>query len=229
MKKNTTTTDNDNSDPVSLMALRARQEWDERIGSAVSSAKNWRMAAFLSMFITGCAVFGIIYIGSQSKIEPYALDFSGDKPTMLPPLTVVKADQLHDQYLKNIRDFIESSRSVYMEVEAEKKVIRDAYSYLLSGTPAYTQLTQKFKDKSPFSRAESELVKVQVTSVLPLSDNTWQAEWTETTTDRNGNIISVQKYKATLNTVIIPPQSRADAAANPLGFFIRTFNDVELN
>ena len=229
MKKNTTTTDNDNTDPVSLMALRGRQEWDERIGSAVSAAKNWRMAAFLSMCITGCAVFGIIYIGSQSKIEPYALDFSGDKPAMLPPLTAVKANQLRNQYIKDIRDFIESSRSVYMDVAAEKKNIFNAYSYLIPGTPAYTQLTQKFKDKDPYSRAESELVKVQISAVLPLSDNTWQAEWTETTTDRSGNLLSVQKYKATMNTLIVPPNTREAATANPLGFFIRTFNDVVLN
>ncbi|MCU6244046.1 type IV secretion system protein [Enterobacter asburiae] len=229
MKKNTTTTDNDNTDPVSLMALRARQEWDERIGSAVSSAKNWRMAAFLSMFVSCCAVFGITYIGSQSKIQPYALDFSGDKPTLLPPLTAVKADQLRNQYIKNIRDFVESSRSVYMDVAAEKKMLFNAYSYLIPGTPAYTQLTQKFKDKDPYKRAETELVKIQITAVLPLADNTWQAEWTETTTDRSGNLLSVQKYKATMNTLIVPPKTREAATANPLGFYIRTFNDVVLN
>lgn len=225
MKKNT----NDNPDPVSLMALRARQEWDERIGSAVSSARNWRMAAMGSMLITGAAVLGIIYIGAQSKIEPYALDFSGDKPTMLPPLSAVRADQMQAQYVKDIRDFIESSRSVYMDVEAQKKLILNAYSYLIPGTPAYTQLSQKFKDKSPFDRAQSELVKVQVTDILPVTDNTWQAEWTEITTDRNGNVTGTQHYKATLNTSLIPPASRVAAIANPLGFFIRTFNDVEVN
>ncbi|WP_436883108.1 VirB8/TrbF family protein [Enterobacter asburiae] len=229
MKKNTTTTDNDNTDPVSLMALRARQEWDERIGSAVSAAKNWRMATFFSLFISSCSVFGVIYIGSQSKIEPYALNFCGNTPTLLPPLTTVKADQLRNQYIKNIRDFIESSRSVYMDVAAEKKIIFNAYSYLISGTPAWTQLTQKFKDQDPYKRAETELVKVEINDVLPLSDNTWQAEWTETTTDRNGNILSVLKYKATMNTLIVPPKTREAATANPLGFFIRTFNDVVLN
>ncbi|WP_235424043.1 VirB8/TrbF family protein [Citrobacter koseri] len=229
MKTNTTNDSQDTPDPVSLMALRARQEWDERIGSAVSAAKNWRMAAFGSMMITAFAVLGIIYIGAQSKIEPYALDFSGDKPTLLPPLSAVSNGQMQAQYVKNIRDFIESSRSVYMDVEAQKKIIFNAYSYLLPGSPADTQLSQKFKIKSPFDRAQSELVKVQVSDILPVSDNTWQAEWTETTTDRNGNVTGTQRYKATLNTSLIPPASRAAAIANPLGFFIRTFNDVEVN
>ncbi|CAI2030171.1 conjugal transfer protein TrbF [Serratia fonticola] len=225
MKRNTNTED----DPVSLMALRARQEWDERIGSAVSAAKNWRLAAIISMAITACAVAGIIHIGSQSKIEPYALNFCGDKTTLMAPLSGVTDDQMKNQYIKNIEDFIESSRSVYMDVAAEKKVIRDAYSYLIPGSPAYTQLTQKFKNESPFARAEKELVKVQMTAVLPVADNTWQAEWSETITDRNGNVLSVKQFKATMNTIIIPPQNRAAAATNPLGFFIRTFNDVELN
>lgn len=37
-------------DEQSLMYLRAQHEWDERIGSAVSSAHSWKLAAFAAFF-----------------------------------------------------------------------------------------------------------------------------------------------------------------------------------
>uniref|UniRef100_UPI0039C9913F type IV secretion system protein n=1 Tax=Vibrio parahaemolyticus TaxID=670 RepID=UPI0039C9913F len=51
---------------------------------------------------------------------------------------------------------------------------------------AQTQISQAFKEENPFERAARELVKVDIKSTLPLSDNTWQMEWVETITDRQG-------------------------------------------
>ncbi|EHH1077070.1 type IV secretion system protein [Vibrio parahaemolyticus] len=216
-------------DEQSLMYLRAKHEWDERIGSAVSSAHSWKLAAFAAFFVAGFSVMGVSYIGAQSKVEPFAVALANDEALPLSPMQSMSDTQLKRVYVANIRSFIENMRSVYVDINAGKGAITKAYAYLRQGDPAHAQITTQFKQKTPFERAETELVKVDVSTVLPLSDNTYQAEWTETLTSPTGQALGVEHFKATLNTYVEPPQTRAAMAVNPLGFFIKTFNDVQVN
>ncbi len=216
-------------DEQSLMYLRAQHEWDERIGSAVSSAHSWKLAAFAAFFVAGCAVMGVGYIGAQSKVEPYAVALANNEALPMSPMQAMSDTQLKRVYVSSIRSFIENIRSVYVDINAQKQAITKAYAYLRQGTPAHSQITTAFKNKTPFERAETELVKVDIGTVLPLSDDTYQAEWTETITSPAGQALGVRHFKATLNTYVEPPKSRAAMAVNPLGFFIKTFNDVQVN
>ncbi|HIF9287246.1 VirB8/TrbF family protein (plasmid) [Photobacterium damselae subsp. damselae] len=217
-------------DEQSLMYIRAKHEWDERIGSALSQAHNWKLAAFSAMFIAICAVVGVSYIGAQSKIEPYGIALQGDQVLPISPLNQLPETEVERLRVSEIENFIENIRVVYLDVEAQKSAVRKAYSHLRSGDPAYLQITAKFKKQSPFERAETELVKVKVVATLPLSPNTYQAEWDETVTNSTtGQLLSKQRYKATLNTYNIPPTSKAAIHSNPLGFYIKTFNDVAIS
>ena len=230
MKKKKTKTSNVHLDEQSLMYLRAKHEWDERIGSTLSQAHNWKLAAFSSMFIAVCAVVGVGYIGAQSKIEPYGIALQGDSVLPIAPLNKLKETEVERFKVTEIENFIEEVRTVYIDVEAQKSMVRKAYSHLRSGDPAYLQITAQFKQKNPFERAETELVKVKVVAVLPLSPNTYQAEWDETVTNSTTGLqLSKQRYKATLNTYDIPPTSKAAIHNNPLGFYIKTFNDVVIS
>ncbi len=216
-------------DEHSLMYLRAKHEWDERMGSALSSAHNWKLAAFISMLVAGGAVIGIGYIGAQSKIQPFAIALTRDNVLPIADMHTLPETELKRVYVSSIRRFIEDIRSVYVDVNAQKQAVTKAYAYLRQGDPAHSQITRAFKRTSPFERAQTELVKVNVETVLPLSDDTYQAEWTETLTSPKGEPLGVKRYKATLNTTLTPPTSRAQMNINPLGFFIKTFNDVQIH
>ena len=216
------------TDEVSLMTQRARMVWDERLGLTVAATRHWRLACFVALMVALCAVCGVAYIGSQSKIQPYALALRGDAVLPMPAMHKLPATKLSQLYQHAIRDFIESSRSVVLDVEAQKRLVMRAYAYLRPQTPAHTQLTQLFKVQTPFNRAQSELVKVEVVSVLPLSENAWQVEWNETVSDRNGVTRPVKHFKATLTTDVAEPTTQQAINANPLGFFITSFNDVEI-
>jgi len=216
-------------DEQSLMHLRARHEWDERIGSAVSSARNWKTTAFISMLIAGCAVLGIIHIGGQSKIQPYGIVLQGDNILPAGPMKAMPDSQLSEMKATEIRHFVENIRSVFIDVAAQKRSITQGYALLRQGDPAHQLITTAFKKTSPFKRAETELVKVSWVTVLPLSADTYQAEWTETLTSPAGQSLGERHYKATLNTYQMPPTTRQQVDVNPLGFFIKTFNDVQVN
>lgn len=221
-------TTNETPDEMTLMTQRARMEWDERLGSTVASARHWRKACFGAIGIALLAVAGITWIGGQSKIQPYALALHDNEVLPMPSMRQLSETKLNQLYQQDIRDFVESSRTVVMDVAAQKTLVTHAYRYLRPNTPAHTQLTAKFKKESPFERAERELVKVQVTSVLPIAEHSFQVEWTETSSDRTGKAFPSKKFKASVYDEVIPPTTAAAINANPLGFYITTFNDVEI-
>ncbi len=230
-KKKTRSNDNKKYvglDEQSLMFLRARHEWDERIGNAIYDAHSWKMAFFISLMVSIGSVIGISYIGSQSKIQPFAIAISNDKAQALSPLNKLPETEKQRLYVRDLSDFISDMRSVFIDTQAQKIAITNGYAMLREGDPAYNQITSLFKVNNPFKRAESELVKVNVESVLPISPNTYQAEWIEETTDLKGKIIAKKRYKATMNIYFIQPTSQEAILRNPLGLYIKTFNDVEL-
>lgn len=217
------------SDEQSLMYQRARHEWDERIGSAVSAARNWRIVGIVSLAVAGCAVIGISHIGAQSKIQPYGVVLQGDNVLPAGPMTALSGSQLSNMKATEIRHFVENVRSVFIDVNAQKKSITQAYAFLHQGDPAHQLITAAFKKQTPFARAETELVKVSWVTVLPLSDDTYQAEWSETLTSPMGQSLGERHYKATLNTYQVAPTTRQQMDLNPLGFFIKTFNDIQVH
>jgi type IV secretion system protein VirB5 len=228
-KSKTAQTQTTGLDEHSLMYLRARHEWDERIGTAVSSAYHWKLMAFISMTIAGGAVIGISHIGSQSKIQPYGIALQGDNVISAGPMSALPVSQLKRMQAAELRRFIENVRSVFIDVNAQKQIITKAYAFLREGDPAHQLITSMYKKRTPFKRAETELVKVSHVTVLPLSEDTYQTEWVETLTSPTGQTLGEQHYKATVNTYQIPPTTRTQIDANPLGFFIKTFNDVQVN
>ena len=54
--------------------MRARQEWDTRMGSAIVHARNWRLATFVSLGATTFALGGMIYLGRLPKAVPHVIE-----------------------------------------------------------------------------------------------------------------------------------------------------------
>lgn len=220
----------DNPTDYSILYQRARDEWDERLGSIVKQAHNWKMCAFFSMFVSAVAVGSAGYIGAQSKIEPYVIGVkNGEEVIGVASVSKLPSSQLEALKVNDLERFVEDIRSVLLDTEAEDKAVRRAYARLLPNAPAQTQITNTFKEENPFERATRELVKVDIQSTLPLSDNTWQMEWIETITDRQGNVLDTPRFKATLTTQTIQPKNKAEMNQNPLGLWVETFNDVQIN
>jgi type IV secretion system protein VirB5 len=52
---------------------RAAQVWDERIGSARLQAKNWRLMAFGSLFLSAGLAFGLVWQSARGSIVPWVV------------------------------------------------------------------------------------------------------------------------------------------------------------
>ena len=52
---------------------RAGQVWDERIGSARVQARNWRLAFFAALALSGGLAGGLVWQSARGKITPWVV------------------------------------------------------------------------------------------------------------------------------------------------------------
>src|SRR4051794_24798369 len=53
--------------------LAARREWDERYGSLITRARNWRLTALLALAVALVAICGVIALSMRAKVIPYVV------------------------------------------------------------------------------------------------------------------------------------------------------------
>jgi type IV secretory pathway TrbF-like protein len=218
-------------DPMSLMYLRARMEWDERIGDTVHQLNMWRIIAIISLMITAISVIGVSYIGAQSKIQPYALAMSDSNVIALQQLEHLPNSERELVTRSLIGGFIADVRNVYSDPFAQRAATLRAYAHLRENDAAYQQVTTYLgKTAIPHERAENELVTVEIDSVLPLgTGNTYQVQWTETLTDRKGALLDTPVFRAVVTTAQQTPNTQKGFMSNPTGLWFTTYQVTEIN
>lgn len=200
--------------------LAARHEWDERYGDQITRAKNWRIMAALSGIVALVATSGLIWMSIHSRVVPFVvlIDSLGR------PVASGIAEQAsgNDDRLRRATIFtwIENLRLVTTDGVAQRKAIDRVYSEIASGTAAQTFISDFYRSAPPASRAQTETVSVEVTSVLPTSDRTYEVEWIETTRDLYGTVKATDHWKGSFSIVINPPTDERFARVNPVGLYI---------
>ena len=213
-----------------LMYQRARMECDERLGSAKEQLKSYKIICFIALLIAFVSVIGIAYIGSQSKIQPYAMVMSDSKVIALKKLERLPENEREALKRSLIGDFIKNFRTVYSDPFAQKEITLKAYSHLRANDQATQSITNYLsKIAPPIKRAETELVDVVIDSVLPLGEgNSYQVEWTENINSRKGKLIKSQKFRGVLTTEYQTPETPEEYQKNPTGLWIPTYQATEI-
>ncbi len=199
--------------------LDARREWNERYGDYIAQASNWRLVALISTFIALLAVIGVIWIGSQSKFIPYIIEVDklGQGVGVSPASQVKSYDEKVIKF--SLAEFISNFRSIYPDKEIQKKYILNVYKYLSNSFPAYTIINQHYKNSSPFG--QNQTIQVEISTVLNMQNDAWQVDWSESSFDAMGNLVSKENYRALIHIVIIPPTQESLIIKNPLGIYIK--------
>jgi type IV secretion system protein VirB5 len=200
--------------------LAARHEWDERYGNLITSARNWRILATLSALSTLLSVGGVIWLSSRSRIVPFVVlvDNLGR------PLAFGIAEQatVSDDRLKraSVLAWVENLRLVTTDGIAQRKAIDHVYAQIASGSEAQTFVSEFYRSFQPFKRAQTETVSVEVNSVLPTSDRTFEVDWVENTRDLYGTVKATDRWKGSFSIALNPPTDERLARINPLGVYI---------
>src|SRR3954471_22664751 len=54
--------------------VRARREWDARLGTAVVQARSWRVNSMVLALLLGASLLGNVYLGAQPKVVPHVIE-----------------------------------------------------------------------------------------------------------------------------------------------------------
>ena len=198
---------------------RARQEWDRRMGASTIQAANWRRSTFglIGLLFFACAA--ILYLGAQPKLVPQIIEVDKlGEPKYLGPadrtaLREWKPSTPSIQY--HLRRFVTDTREISSDAAVLKRNWLDAYKLV---TPSgANQLNAYVRDSKPFEQLEAQVrVTLQVNVIVPISKDTWQVDWTETTWDDHGNPTDAAAWRGAFHVLVHVPDSADELVSNPL-------------
>src|SRR6266436_778831 len=204
--------------------LDARRQWNSQIDRAFGNQHVWQLVAIASLLVALAAVSGVVYIGSQSRYVPYVIEVDklGDAVAVGPAQLAAPADPRVVR--ASLAAFISAARLVTPDQDLQRKAIFAVYGMLHGKDPATAKMNEYLNGTpktSPFKRAETVTVNTDISTVLPITERTWEVDWTETTRDRDGSLLGhPASMRATLEIYIDPPGTDArqsDIQRNPLG------------
>src|SRR5438270_5401328 len=200
--------------------LAARREWDERYGHLIARERNWRLMALLCALSSLLTVAGLVYLSARTHIVPFvvAMDSLGRPVAAGPAEQTTTADDRIKR--ATLYAWLENLRLVTSDGVAQRKAIDRVYAYVASGSQAQAFISDFYRGDPPQKRAQTETASIEVQSVLPTSDRTFEIEWAETTRDLYGTVTQRARWKAAFTIAIDPPTDEARARVNPLGIYV---------
>ena len=204
--------------------LAARKEWDERYGSLIKRAQSWRWAAVLALLVAFAEAVVILAVATRPKTVPYVV--AVDSLGRVVASGAVERSSPVDQRMKAtaLSRWIQDLRAVTSDGLAQRRAIDRVYAMIGSGTEAQTLVSEFYRTNQPFDRANKETVQVDVNTVLPTTEQTYEVDWTETARDPSGGVVSVGRWKAILTIAVNPPTDENVLQLNPFGIFVMNVN-----
>lgn len=203
--------------------LAARQEWNERYGSYVMAARAWRIVGITGMLMAVIGFSYALYQSMQVKLVPYIVEVDrlGTAASAGFPQQIEYADARVVR--ATLGSFVSNFRSVTPDAVVQKQYIDRTYALLRTSDPATEKINAWFRGNSPFDRALTMTVAIEVTNIVPLSNQSYQVDWTEFQRDRQGKELGTRRYRGIATVTLTPPQDEAVIRFNPIGLYLRDF------
>jgi type IV secretion system protein VirB5 len=200
---------------------RAAQVWDDRIGSARVQAKNWRLAFFGSLLLSGGLASGLVWQSARGTITPWIVEVDklGEARTVAP----ADADYspTDPQIAFHLARFIEHVR----RIPADPVVLRADWlsAYDFANDTGAQALNDYARANDPFAEVGKFQVAVDVSSVIRASKDSFRIAWTERRY-QDGSLVETSRWSAILTVRVEPPRTPEAIRKNPLGLFVTAIN-----
>lgn len=204
--------------------LAARQEWTERYGSYVRAATAWRLVGVASLCLAFVTTTFALYQSTKVKLVPYIVEVDklGSAVNAGFPAQIEYADSRVVR--STLAAFVTNFRSVTPDAVVQKQYIDRTYALLRTADPATEKVNNWFRSSSPFDKAKTATVAIEVNNVVPLSSQSFQIDWTEYERDRKGKEVATRRFRGIANVVLIPPQDESVIRLNPIGLYLKDFD-----
>jgi type IV secretion system protein TrbF len=200
---------------------RAGQVWDDRIGAARVQAKNWRLAFFGCLALSGGLAGGLVWQSARGTVVPWVVqvDKLGEAQAVAPADASYRpADP---QIAFHLARFIEHVRSI----PADPIVLRQDWlrAYDFTTDKGALALNDYARSNDPFAQVGKAQVAVDVSSVIRASPDSFRVAWTERRY-QDGSLADTTRWSAILTIAIQTPRTPDGLRKNPLGVFVDALN-----
>jgi len=200
---------------------RAAQAWDDRIGSARVQAKNWRLMAFGSLFLSAGLAGALVWQSTSGSIVPWVVQV--DRLGAAQAVAPADADYrpTDPQIAWHLARFVEQTRSV----PADPIVLRQSWlrAYDYTTDRGALALNDYARTNDPFALVGEEQRTIEVSSVIRASPDSFRVAWVERRYV-DGALSATERWTAILTIAIQTPRDPERLRKNPLGVYVHALN-----
>ena len=200
---------------------RAAQVWDDRIGSARVQAKNWRLAFFGCLALSGGLAGGLVWQSARGTITPWVVEV--DKLGQAQAIAPADVDYrpTDPQMAFHLARFIEQVRAS----PADPIVLRQDWlrAYDFTTDRGAQALNDYARTNDPFAKVGKQQIAIEVSSVIRASPTSFRVAWIERHFE-NGQLATTERWTAILTIVVQTPRTAERLRVNPLGIYVNAIN-----
>ena len=200
---------------------RAAQVWDDRIGSARVQAKNWRLAFFGTLSLSGGLAAGLVWQSARGSIVPWVVQVDRLGPAQAVAPATAGYRPTDPEIAWHLARFIEQVRGI----AADPVVVRQNWlrAYDFTTDKGAVALNDFAGSNDPFANIGKVQVAVDISSVIRASPDSFRVAWTERRY-QDGSLASTTRWSAILTVVIQTPATPDALRKNPLGIYVNAIN-----
>jgi type IV secretion system protein VirB5 len=207
--------------------LAGRTEAAERYGYLSKNAAQWRRISSALLICCVACVVAMIVMAGRITVVPYIVQVDGHGYEIAVEPTAPSGIDAR-LLIAHVARYVWSMKTVFNDPEAQLHLMNFVYSTTPTATAAEKKYQEYYATNNPILIGETETVQAAVNSVLSMSPETWQAEWTEERFTIGGDKISTKHYRGIFTTAVVTPRAMQEILLNPLGIFIIDFNFSEI-
>jgi type IV secretory pathway TrbF-like protein len=211
--------------PPSAAHRRAGQIWDERVGTSIVRAHNWRRMAFALTILLGISLSGNIAQAFKQSVIPYLVEVeSSGKVRLVGAVTEQEWSLTESAKLKQLGDWITNFRGLSSDSLIVKE--RLAYVQIRSTQAAQLQLDRHYEQSDPLEMfgKETRAIHIESTTKIAGSEQAFRVEWTEKVFGDKGQARGVERFVGEFHLSIVPHKDEEMLLANPLGVYVTFFD-----
>ncbi len=199
--------------------VEARREWNDRYLDLVRARRCWQLTAVAELVLLGVLGGGLVALSLHHKTVPYVVEVDGlGAATAVKPADAAARPTDERIVRYQLVAFIRGVRTVMTDRAAMKRTLDQVYAYARG--PARIFLDDHYRANNPFDVAKTYTVVPAVSSLLPLSDRSWQMRWSEEQRGLDGVLLGRSQWEAVLSVETVPPTTADAIEANPFGLYV---------
>lgn len=200
---------------------KAGKVWDDRIGAPAVQSANWRIMAFACLGLAMTATGALIWKSMSSTVTPYVVEVDQLGGVRAVGPAIASYDPNNAQIAHHLASLLEKVRGLSVDPIVVRQNWLDAYAFTTDKGAII--LNDYARENDPFADVGRKSRTVDVLSVVPVTDDSYQARWVERTYENSAQT-STERYTALLTIVIKTPTDAETLRKNPLGIFVHGLN-----